>query len=262
MRNAGRFFCLCTLALLLSACGVSTVYSPGSKTRYPAQRLPAQAKTAPGTQRPYMIQGKTYYPLPSAQGYRETGIASWYGRKFHGRKTANGETYNMHATTAAHKTLPMNTYLLVKNLGNGKKTVVRVNDRGPFVQGRIIDLSLTVARRLDIVKNGTARVRLTALGEAVTAGKNGGGNRRFLPHRDFNRGVFFVQIGSFKDRNNAEKLRQRVIKWGKKAFVLPYDNGAETYFRVRVAAGTRLNEARRTARVLEEVGLPGLVVAQ
>ena len=86
----------------------------------PAKRLPARAKI-PGTQKPYIIRGKTYYPIPSAYGYSKVGIASWYGKKFHGRKTSNGETYNMYAETAAHKTLPMNTELMVENLENGKK---------------------------------------------------------------------------------------------------------------------------------------------
>ena len=119
----------------------------------------------PRTQKPYVIDGKRYYPIPSAEGYSEKGIASWYGGKFHGKKTSNGETYNKYSMTAAHKTLPMNTMLLVKNLENGKKTVVRINDRGPFVRGRIVDLSYKAAKTLGIVKNGTARVQAIALGE-------------------------------------------------------------------------------------------------
>ncbi|MCI5212251.1 MAG: septal ring lytic transglycosylase RlpA family protein [Candidatus Electrothrix sp. ATG2] len=120
-------------------------------------------KKAPATQRPYVIEGQTYYPIPTAEGYEETGLASWYGDPFHGRKTANGETYDMYGVTAAHKTLPMNTMLLVKNLTNGKTTIVRINDRGPFVDGRIIDLSYTTAQELDIVRNGTEKVQIVAL---------------------------------------------------------------------------------------------------
>ncbi|HID69072.1 MAG TPA: septal ring lytic transglycosylase RlpA family protein, partial [Desulfobacterales bacterium] len=119
----------------------------------------------PATQRPYCINNRTYSPLPTADGYEETGIASWYGSDFHGRATSNGETYNMHDITAAHKLLPMHTMLLVTNLDNGKKTVVRVNDRGPFVQGRIIDLSLGAAKKIGLVRSGTARVKIIALGE-------------------------------------------------------------------------------------------------
>ncbi|MCI5132293.1 MAG: septal ring lytic transglycosylase RlpA family protein, partial [Candidatus Electrothrix sp. EH2] len=111
------------------------------KQRREKKKTDKKRKKIPGTQRPYVIEGQTYYPIPSAQGYEETGLASWYGDPFHGRKTANGETYDMYGVTAAHKTLPMNTMLLVKNLRNGKTATVRINDRGPFVDGRIIDLS-------------------------------------------------------------------------------------------------------------------------
>lgn len=129
------------------------------------ERRKHKGRKRPATQRPYVIKNKKYYPVPSADGYVEKGIASWYGGMFHGRKTANGETYNMRGDTAAHKTLPMNTMLLVENLVNGKHAVVRINDRGPFVSGRIIDLSYTTAQQLGIFKNGTEKVRITALGE-------------------------------------------------------------------------------------------------
>ncbi|XOF32374.1 MAG: septal ring lytic transglycosylase RlpA family protein [Candidatus Electrothrix sp. YB6] len=124
-------------------------------------------KKHPATQRPYVIEGHTYYPIPSADGYREKGFASWYGPPFHGRKTANGEIYNMYSRTAAHKTLPMGTMLLVKNLKNGKSSVVRINDRGPFISGRIIDLSYSTALELGIVNNGTEHVQIVALGEEL-----------------------------------------------------------------------------------------------
>ncbi len=122
-----------------------------------------KGRKTPPTQRPYVIEGRKYYPIPSAEGYEETGLASWYGDPFHGRKTANGETYDMHGVTAAHKTLPMNTMLLVKNLANGKTATVRINDRGPFVDGRIIDLSYTTARELGIYRRGTGKVQIVAL---------------------------------------------------------------------------------------------------
>lgn len=120
-------------------------------------------KKKPATQRPYVIEGQTYHPIPSAEGYEEIGLASWYGDPFHGRKTANGETYDMYGITAAHKTLPMGTMLLVKNLANGKTATVRINDRGPFVDGRIIDLSYTTAKALGVVHKGTGKVKIVAL---------------------------------------------------------------------------------------------------
>lgn len=116
-----------------------------------------------GNKSPYRVNGLTYHLMPSAKGYVEEGLASWYGLKFHGELTSNGETYNMYEMSAAHKTLPLPTYLKVTNLENGKTVVVRVNDRGPFHSQRIIDLSFAAANRLGFADKGTARVRLEAL---------------------------------------------------------------------------------------------------
>ena len=116
------------------------------------------------TMRPYTINGKTYYPTTVSVGDTASGIASWYGPDFHGKKTSNGETYNMNAMTAAHKTLPMNTMVRVTNLGNGAQTTVRINDRGPFVAGRIIDLSKAAATSIGMIGTGTARVKLEVVG--------------------------------------------------------------------------------------------------
>ncbi|AXX94790.1 septal ring lytic transglycosylase RlpA family protein [Arcobacter ellisii] len=116
------------------------------------------------TMRPYSVFGIKYYPFIANIGDRFEGIASWYGPDFHSKKTSNGEVYNMYDMTAAHKTLPMNTVLRVENLDNGKSIIVRVNDRGPFVKGRIIDLSNKAANEIDMVRKGTANVRITVLG--------------------------------------------------------------------------------------------------
>ena len=116
------------------------------------------------TMRPYTINGKTYYPTTVNVGDTASGTASWYGPDFHGKKTSNGETYNMNAMTAAHKTLPMNTMVRVTNLGNGAQTTVRINDRGPFVAGRIIDLSKAAATSIGMIGTGTARVKLEVVG--------------------------------------------------------------------------------------------------
>ena len=116
------------------------------------------------TMRPYTINGKTYYPTTVSVGDTASGIASWYGPDFHGKKTSNGEIYNMNAMTAAHKTLPMNTMVRVTNLGNGAQTTVRINDRGPFVAGRIIDLSKAAASSIGMIGTGTARVKLEVVG--------------------------------------------------------------------------------------------------
>ncbi len=116
------------------------------------------------TMRPYNVFGIRYYPFVANVGDQFDGIASWYGPDFHAKKTSNGEIYNMYAMTAAHKTLPMNTVVRVDNLDNGRSTIVRINNRGPFVAGRIIDLSNKAAHEIDMVRKGTARVKVTVLG--------------------------------------------------------------------------------------------------
>lgn len=117
----------------------------------------------------YTIKGKTYYPLKFVQsGFAQSGVASWYGPGFHGKTTASGETYNMHALTAAHNTLPLNTVLKVTNLANNKEVLVRVNDRGPFVDDRLIDLSFAAATKLEMVSSGTVPVRVVVLGDSGT----------------------------------------------------------------------------------------------
>ena len=245
--------------LLLTACGRPAVYPP-----YPASKrvYDRPGTTVPSTQRPYVINGRKYYPLPSAQGFIESGIASWYGKKFHGRKTACGERYNMYAKTAAHKTLPLQTMVLVKNLENGREMVVRINDRGPFVKGRIIDLSLTAARELNIVQKGTARVRVSALGEAVSYKDNNTEYHRFLPHGDFNAGEFYVQIGSFTNPANADRLKNTMIERGRTTVVRNYDNGEILFYRVHVRAGNNLAAAKHQEQALAAAGFPGFVVAR
>lgn len=238
------------LIFLLSGCAANHVpYSRlPPRFTYPAKQLPPRARV-PGTQRPYRVHGRTYYPIPSAYGYSETGIASWYGPRFHGRKTSNGETYNMYEETAAHKTLPMNTYLLVTNLDNGRHTVVRINDRGPFVRGRIIDLTKAGAMKLGMLHKGTAHVRITALGEtaAIHSGRRDG--RRFLPYKNFNRGNFFVQVGAFANRRNARRLRDSLLSQGYKTISL-LDRHSGSLYRVQVRAGRRLKTAKAMERRL------------
>ena len=177
-----RPFLLCIIALLcsalLSGCGSRSWHKGG----------------VPGS-RPYTVRGKTYYPLKSAKGFVEEGTASWYGPGFHGKTTANGETYNQYAMTAAHKILPLGTQVRVTHLGNGRSIIVRINDRGPFVDDRVIDLSRAAASRLNVVGPGTARVRIQSLG----------GVERMQEDGDLT-GAFYVQVGAFADRINADNL--------------------------------------------------------
>ncbi len=122
-----------------------------------------EPRTRAGNANPYTVLGQTYHLLPDSRGYRETGVASWYGMKFHGRRTANGERYDVFGMTAAHRTLPIPSYVRVRNLENGREIVVRVNDRGPFHDNRIIDLSWVAAQKLGFANRGTARVEVVAV---------------------------------------------------------------------------------------------------
>jgi len=149
---------------------------PSSPEDVPDAVPRAEPPSAYGNNPEYEVAGVTYHVLKSAEGYVEEGIASWYGTEFQGKRTSSGEPYDMYAMTAAHRTLPLPTYVEVTNLENGKVVVVRVNDRGPFHSDRLIDLSYVAAQKLGIVKSGTARVRVRALIPDAGSGEGGGGN--------------------------------------------------------------------------------------
>lgn len=165
MKSLLKYAIIAFIGILLVSCS-----SPIRLSNYPdsSQDFKSSPNTSAASQRatmrPYTINGKTYYPTTVNVGDTASGIASWYGPDFHGKKTSNGETYNMNAMTAAHKTLPMNTMVRVTNLGNGAQTTVRINDRGPFVAGRIIDLSKAAATSIGMIGTGTARVKLEVVG--------------------------------------------------------------------------------------------------
>lgn len=230
-------------------------------------RIERPEKGGPGvkaTQRSYTIGGRRYYPIPSAEGYREKGVASWYGGRFHGRRTASGEIYDMHDHTAAHKTLPMGTVLLVRNLENGKTTVVRVNDRGPFVKNRIIDLSLGAAREIGMVRKGTARVEIVALGEKENTTRRAGtattGRPARLRHQDFDRGRFYVQVGSFVEIERARRLARSFAARGRDVVIQQFPAAGISLYRVMVYSGTSLAGAKRDEAYLEANGFPNALV--
>ena len=217
----------------------------------------ASSKTV-GTQRPYIINNHTYYPLPSSEGYVESGVASWYGRDFHGHTTSNGERYDMNDITAAHKLLPMHTMLLVENRDNGKKIVVRVNDRGPFVKGRIIDLSYGAAKKLGLVASGTARVTITALGEVQKKSRQG--KIIFKKQADLRSGDYFIQIGAFIEKYNAIKLQDKFAKASHKAVIRKTTIKGRLFYRVQVYVGQTLNNARISERALLDKGYKGAFI--
>lgn len=189
-----------------------------------------QSGGVPGS-KPYTVRGKTYYPLKSAHGFVEVGTASWYGPGFHGKTTSSGERFNQYAMTAAHKILPLGTRVRVTNLGNGKSVIVRINDRGPFVDDRVIDLSRAAGTRIGIVAQGTGRVRIQSIGDvpeaeesspvatalaqaAAQRGSSSGGWGSEGGSVTELAGSFFVQIGAFGNKDNAERLVSKMRSSG------------------------------------------------
>ena len=230
-------------AALLAASVVSC--APAHKiAKHPerAAQQPGMATLKRGG-KPYTVNGITYYPLTDSAGFIQTGVASWYGRDFHGRKTASGEIYNMHAMTAAHKTLPLGSMVEVKRIDDGRSLVVRINDRGPFVHNRIIDLSMAAAARLGIVEEGTTMVTVTAMAEGKP-GAAGGPPVAIQPPPDFYHGVFWVQVGAFAMRDNAERVRDRLgFPRANIRFQPTQAGGGQTLYRVQVGPFADMDQA-------------------
>jgi rare lipoprotein A len=235
-----RLVCLCLFCAVSAGCAKSI--DPDLPDKRPAPSSRKDSGKIPATQRPYKVLGKHYTPIASAHGFSETGIASWYGKKFHGRKTANGETYDMYAMTAAHKTLPMNTWVAVHNLDNNQKIKVRINDRGPFVTGRIIDLSYTGARKIGMTGPGTARVRVTALGAATRYAEKEPVAFREL---DYWTGNFTVQVGAFREKANADRFREKLSKSYLNAHIMVHEDHRGRFYRVRIGRFSSLKDAER-----------------
>lgn len=233
---------LILLIVFFSGCGAKRTY------RSPPAQPPQQSKQTSGgiidspamhraTMRSYTVAGKTYYPQMVSIGDAYSGIASWYGKDFHGRKTSNGEVYNMYEMTAAHKTLPMNTMVKVTNLENSKSIVVRINDRGPFVKERIIDLSHTGANRIDMIKKGTAPVRLEIVGFGGVVGDRPG-------YHSVEGGEFMVQIGAFRSKERADTFAKNEAKSNYKGMVNEGYWLNEAIYRVYLTGFRSEDEAR------------------
>ncbi|SFV52527.1 Rare lipoprotein A precursor [hydrothermal vent metagenome] len=212
MNRVSLIFFIFTVLIALSGCSTRGEGAYASK-RYKAsfkkdQNFSNAPKAKKATMRPYIVRGKRYYPTVVSIGDTFKGRASWYGPNFHGKFTSNGERYNMYDFTAAHKTLPMNTILKVTNLNNGKSVRVRVNDRGPFVANRIIDLSKAAAKRIDMIATGTAPVKLEVIG---FAGKNKMPTKKEIKNspKSVAEGGFALQIGSFSNFDGAMRMQEK-----------------------------------------------------
>ena len=210
---------------------VSSVLSVGCAAKRPtASHAPPRAASPPvaaestaessnggATRSPVPAKHAKAPPAPLPAGYTEDGNASWYGKPFDGRRASNGEIYDMNKLTAAHRTLPFETVVRVTNLNNGKTTTVRITDRGPFVDNRIIDLSQAAAREIESISPGVVPVRLEVLGNI-----------------DVRTGFFTVQVGAFRERANAERLRERLTASYSPIFIQQIEAGPNSFYRVRV----------------------------
>ncbi len=229
----GPFAGVLLFSLLVAACAPTRWESPAPRNKAPANE-PVQ-RSSRGNPPFYEVFGNRYYVLDSSKGHSERGIASWYGKKFHGKPTSSGEIYDMHAMTAAHKTLPLPTMVRVTNLRNGKRVVVRVNDRGPFVGDRIIDLSFAAAKKLDMIGSGTTMVEVIALTDAgeISAEARPGSAPDTATEQVS--GKLYLQVGAFAENENALRLRRRLETSGiTKVVIRDEQNGSVSVYRVRI----------------------------
>ncbi len=241
-----RFFSAGVLFFLfLYGCSARAQKFAPSPAKKASSGLASPASVKSYGTRPYKVMGKWYHPMTNAQGFRQRGLASWYGKDFHGKKTSNGEIYNMNEISAAHKTLPLGTYVRVRNVQNNKELDLRVNDRGPFVAGRVIDLSKAAAKELGVYGPGTAPVEVIALGVAAEpAARNSSLPRSYIPV-NYYEGKFTIQVGAFSDLNNAEKFRRQLGQLYKYVNITPYytHRGGQRLYRVTVGKCSSLQLA-------------------
>ncbi len=264
------------LPLLLAACASRLPAGRDGPGANPPARLDQVPDAVPrieplrngGPNKPYEVLGRRYVPMNSDEPLSESGLASWYGRKFHGRPTASGETYDMYAMTAAHKTMPLPSYARVRNPANGREVVVRVNDRGPFEAGRVIDLSYTAALKLGVL-NGVAPVQVQRLTFDDIRKGDWKDAVRATPPDDpapgerptmFDTAGFWLQLGAFRARDGAVQLQQRVARQaeGLPGVAVFEDSGL---FRVQAGPYANRDDALAAAAAVQrQTGLAGVIV--
>jgi len=251
--------------------GPPSVVVDRPKVQAPADQIPRVEPLAKyGNPKSYEVFGKTYYTLPSSKGFVERGIASWYGKKFHGRLTSSREPYDMYAMTAAHTQLPLPTYVQVTNLKNGKQVVLRVNDRGPFHGNRVIDLSYSAAKKLDIVQQGTGLVEVRALDPRnyqQVSNSNAADSKKNTESHAINTEdeaitvsssgpKVFVQVGAFGERKNADQLKNQLsgLNLGNISISSIVQNSKQLH-RVRIGPLSTVKSADDTVSELKAMGM-------
>jgi rare lipoprotein A len=199
-----------------------------------------------GVRRPTPVPLPVFTSRPGPAGIVQTGIASWYGPGFHGKQTANGEVYDQHELTAAHPSLPMGSRVMVTNLDTGESVKVRINDRGPFVHGRVIDLSYAAARSIGVYEPGTAAVRIEAVPVATQASAL----------------LYAVQLGSYVDAGKAAALKARLVERYADVYISPMATGLLRYYQVRLGPFTQRSEAMARAQEVARAGMSVIVLEE
>ena len=254
------------LALLLAGCSskstVGTGDYPPPEPRDISGITDAVPRAEPysryGNPESYVVFGKRYYTRSDSKDYKERGIASWYGSKFHGRRTSSGEVYDLYKMTAAHRSLPLPTYARVTNLRNGRSIVVKINDRGPFHNNRIIDLSYVAAAKLGILEHGTGLVEVEAIDTSAPQPATTRMAEQAAPATSpaTSETLMYLQVGAFSQRDNADRLRSRLQTANVGDIHVVEGNGSSgTFFRVRVGPLASVDEADRVANTLASEGI-------
>jgi rare lipoprotein A len=283
--RTARFITLCAAAAVLTACGSNNSRYTQSQDSAPDRPIDVsqvkdaiprlEPKSRYGNPPSYVVRGKRYHTLASSTGYSARGIASWYGTKFHGHRTSSGEPYDMYQMTAAHKTLPLPTYARVTNLRNGKSAIVKINDRGPFHDNRLIDLSYAAASKLGILGKGTGLVEVKVIDPGtyaqqqspkrqITASKPKT-DQRLATTAPAEKPSLYLQVGAFSNRSNAERLQSQLSTNaglpGKLHIIEGFSNQQRVY-RVRIGPLASVESADQLAETLSNQGIrtPRVVV--
>ncbi|MGB5540709.1 MAG: septal ring lytic transglycosylase RlpA family protein [Gammaproteobacteria bacterium] len=259
--------CALAIAAWLTGCSTPGIVEPSDDAPLNPRDVSGIPNAVPkpeplsryGNPQSYVVYGERYFTLPSSKGYRERGLASWYGTKFHGKRTSSGEPYDLYAMTAAHKTLPLPTYVEVTNLDNKRSVIVKVNDRGPFHDGRIIDLSYSAAHKLGILGTGTGRVEVHAI-DPLDADRVPSDQPVLVetdtPSAPEANSQLFLQVGAFQSHDNAQRLRSNIEGQNLGTVrIVESATTAGTFYKVQVGPLPDTATADRIARALKPLGI-------
>ena len=262
MMKASRCFSVVILVLIVAGCAPKGRYyqHQDSAPKVVPEKVTSRdavakyVSYAPANMRPYTIRGIRYQPLNTGKGFSDKGQASWYGQKFHGHQTANGEIYDMYQMSAAHKTLPLPSYVRVTNQKNGKQVVVRVNDRGPFHSGRVIDLSYAAALKLDMLKTGVANVKIEVI-HVDQKGKVTVGRAPIIKKDTTkNNQQLFIQVAALQNKTQIDKLARNLKSLYQRPYKTRYEKGI---YKLHLGPMTNEHEADKLLNVLKSKDYPG-----